>query len=118
MEQQTLKFILPNRYPSECLITICRQSGIVVVTYIDKGMSRSAGAVTNTCEQIANTVVQQFDANPQRIIFIEQYRPGRPDQTTDLVQFNFVDGKALRHPRWTRIPAEDFNRMIGIAEET
>ena len=113
MEHHTLKFIPPNRYPSECLITIYRQSGIVVATDIDKGMS-----VTNACEQIANAVVQQFDINPQRMIFIEQYRPSRPDQTTDLVQFDFVDGKALRHPRWTHIPAEDFNRMIGIAEET
>ena len=113
MEQHTLKFIPPNRYPSECLITIYRQSGIVIATDIDKGMS-----VTNACEQIANGVVQQFDVNPQRMIFIEQYRPGQPDQTTDLVQFDFVDGKALRPPRWTHIPAEDFNRMIGIAEAT
>ena len=113
MEQHTLKFIPANRYPSECRITIYRQSGIVIATDIDKGMS-----VTNACEQIANEVVKQYDVNPQRMIFIEQYRPGRADQTTDLVQFDFVDGKALRYPRWTYISPDDFNKMVGIAEDT
>lgn len=118
-----MKFIAPNRYPSECQITIYRQSGIVLATDIDKGMSRSTGAVTNACAEIANEVVRQYNVNPQRMIFIEQYRPGRPDQTTDLVKFDFADGKAgppvrFRHPDWTHIPAEDFKRMIQIAEET
>ncbi|RYC66635.1 hypothetical protein EQG79_29025 [Spirosoma sordidisoli] len=40
-----IKFVAPNRYPSECQITIYRQSGIVIATDIDKGMSRSAVAV-------------------------------------------------------------------------
>ncbi len=113
MEQYNLKFTAPNKYPSECLITIYRPSGIVIATDIDKGMS-----VTNACAEIANEVVRQYDVNPQRMIFIEQYRPGRPDQTTDLVQFDFADGKAFRHPRWTHIPTEDFKKMIEIAEET
>ena len=113
MEQYNMKFIAPNRYPSECQITIYRQSGIVIATDIDKGMS-----VTNACAEIANEIVRQYDVNPQRMIFIEQYRPGRPDQTTDLVQFNFADGKAFRHPKWTHVPADDFRKMIEIAEET
>ncbi len=113
MEQYNMKFIAPNRYPSECQITIYRQSGIVIATDIDKGMS-----VTNACAEIANEVVRQYDVNPQRMIFIEQYRPGRPDQTTDLVRFDFVDGKAFRHPNWTHIPPDDFKKMIEIAEET
>lgn len=113
MEQYNLKFTAPNKYPSECLITIYRPSGIVIATDTDKGMS-----VTNACAEIANEVVRQYDVNPQRMIFIEQYRPGLADQTTDLVQFDFVDGKALRHPRWTHIPSDDFKKMIEIAEET
>lgn len=112
MEQYNLKFIAPNKYPSECLITIYRPSGIVIATDTDTGMS-----VTNACAVIANEVVKQYDVSPQRMIFIEQYRPGRTDPTTDLVQFDFVDGKALRHPRWTHIPADDFKKMIEIAEE-
>jgi len=113
MEQYNLKFIAPNKYPSECLITIYRPSGIVIATDTDKGMS-----VTNACDIIANEVVRQYDVNPQRMIFIEQYRPGQADQTTDLVQFDFAEGKAFRHPRWTYIPANDFRKMIEIAEET
>ena len=113
MEQYNMKFIAPHRYPSECQITIYRKSGVVIATDIDKGMS-----VTNACAEIANEVVRQYDVNPQRMIFIEQYRPGRPDQTTDLVKFDFADGKAFRHPDWTHIPPEDFKKMIQIAEET
>lgn len=118
MEQYTLKFVALNRYTSECQITIYRQSGIVIATDIDKGMS-----VTNACTEIANEVVRQFGMNPQRMIFIEQYRPGRPDQTTDLVRFDFVDRKSgsagkIKHRDWTHIPAEDFKKMIEIAEET
>lgn len=113
MEQYNMKFTAPNRYPSECQITIYRQTGIVIATDIDKGMS-----ITNACTEIANEVVRQYDVNPQRMIFIEQYRPGRPDQTTDLVRFDFADGKAFRHPNWRHIPPEDFKKMIQIAEET
>ena len=113
MEQYNLKFTAPNKYLSECLITFYRPSGIVIATDIEKGMS-----VTNACTEIANEVVRQYNVNPQRMIFIEQYRLDQPDQTTDLVQFNFVEGKALRHPRWTHIPADDFKKMIEIAEET
>jgi hypothetical protein len=118
MEQYNMKYVAPNRYPSECQITIYRQSGIVIATDIDKGMS-----VTNACAEIANEIVRQYDVNPHRMIFIEQYRPGRPDQTTDLVKFDFGDGKhgpmgRFRNPDWTHIPPDDFKKMIQIAEET
>lgn len=118
MEQYNLKFIAPNRYPSECQITIYRQSGIVIATDIDKGMS-----VTNACAVIANEVVRQYDVKFQRMIFIEQYRPNQPNQTTDLVQFDRADNKlhgpasCLVHPRWTHIPADEFKKMLKIAEE-
>lgn len=117
MEQYTLEFIPPNRYPSACLITIYRQSGIVIATDTDEGMSRSAGAVTNACELIANEVVKRYNVDAQKMIFIEHYRPGRPDQTTDLVKFDFADGKGFRHPNWIHISAEEFRKMISIAEE-
>ncbi|MPR31831.1 hypothetical protein [Salmonirosea aquatica] len=112
MEQYTLKFIPPNRYPSACLITIYRRSGIVVATDTDEGMS-----VTNACELIASEVVKRYNLDAQKMIYIEQYRPGRPDQTTELVKFDFVDGKGFRHPNWNHIPAEVFKTMISIAEE-
>lgn len=112
MEQYILNFIAPNRYPSACLISIYRQSGIVIATDIDEGMS-----ITNACDLIANEVVKRYYMNPQKIIFIEQYRPGRLDQTTDLVKFDFADGKKFRHPTWIHIPAEEFRKMIAIAEE-
>jgi len=112
-----LIIIAPNRYPSACLITIYRRSGIVVATDLDVGMSRCADAITNAAELIANEVVKQYKVEAQKMIYIEQYRPGRPDQTTDLVKFDFADGKAFRHPQWTHIPAEVFRKMISIAEE-
>ncbi|GAB3170557.1 hypothetical protein [Telluribacter humicola] len=112
MEQYTLEFIAPNGYPSACLITIYRQCGIVVATDIDKGIS-----VTNACELIANEVVRRYGIDPQKMIFIEQYRPDRLDQTTDLLKFDFVDGKAFRHPKWIHIPAGEFRKMVSIAEE-
>ena len=122
MEQYTLDFKATNNYPSQCDIIIYRQSGIVIATDIDKGMSRSADAVTNACELIANEVVRQFHVNPHRMIFIERYRPGRPDQTTDLVRFVFVEGERrltsrFRNLSWTHLPVEEFNRMIAIAHE-
>ncbi|MBU1821384.1 MAG: hypothetical protein KKG00_07720 [Bacteroidetes bacterium] len=110
MEQYTLKFIAPNGYPSACLITVYRQTGILIATDLDEGMS-----VTNACEFIANEVVKQYNMDPQKMIFIEQYRPGQPDQTTDLVKFDFADGKAIRHPKWIHIPAEEFRKMVSIA---
>lgn len=117
MEQYTLDFKATNNYPSQCDIIIYRQSGIVIATDIDKGMS-----VTNACEIIANEVVRQFHVNPHHMIFIERYRPDRADQTTDLVRFDFVEGERgprsrFRHASWTHLPAEEFNRMIAIAEE-
>jgi hypothetical protein len=113
MEQYTLHFTAPNRFPSACLITVYRQSGIVIATDIYTGMS-----VTNACAVIANEVVRQYGIGPHRMIFIEQYRPGQPDQTTDLVRFTIEKGHAIRSPRWTHIPADDFTKMIEIAEET
>lgn len=112
MEQHTLHFRGPNRYPSSCDIRIYRKSSIVIATDIDQGTS-----VTNACDIIANEVVSQYNIDAQRLFFIEQYRPDRPDQTTDLVQFDFVDMKVFRHPRWTHISAEEFNRIIQLAEE-
>jgi hypothetical protein len=117
MEQHTLPFIPPNKYPSECQITIYRQSGIVVATDTDTGIS-----VTNACEIIATEVVRQFGVSPHRMIFIEQYRPGRPDQTTDLVQFDIVADERkkriqFRQPRWIHLSATEFETMIRIAEE-
>jgi hypothetical protein len=112
MEQHKLHFRAINHYPSCCAIRIYRQSGIVVATDINQGAS-----VTNASDIIANEVVRQFGVKPQRMIFIEEYRPGGPDHTTDLVQFDFADGKVFRNPRWTHIPEPDFNRMIQIAEE-
>ena len=122
MEQHTLKFIPENKYPSQCLITLYRQSDVVVATDIDKGMSRSADAVTNACATIANEVVRQFLVNPQRMIFIEQYRPGTRDQTTDLVRFKIYPSKGslsgqLYSPQWTHLPNEEFNRLIAVADE-
>lgn len=112
MEQHKLYFRAANHYPSCCDIRIYRQSGIVVATDINQGSS-----VTNSCEIIANEIVHQFNVNPQRMIFIEEYRPGGPNHTTDLVQFDFADGKRFRHPRWRPIPEAEFIRMIQIAEE-
>lgn len=117
MEQHTLQFIPPNKYPSQCQITIYRQSGIVVATDTDTGVS-----VTNACEIIATEAARQFDVSPHRMIFIEQYRPGRPDQTTDLVQFDIVADKRkkliqFRQPRWTHLPLAELETMIRIAEE-
>ena len=71
MEQYTLEFIAPNRYPSVCLITIYRRFGIVVATDIDVGMSRCADAITNTAGLIANEVVRRYKMDPRRMIFIE-----------------------------------------------
>lgn len=118
MEHYTLKFVPPNKYPSQCLITIYRQSGLVIATDIDNGMS-----VTNACEIIANEIVKQHGIRPQRLIFIEQYRPGTPEQTTDLVQFTIDKNGSektgwFRSPRWTHLPIEEFNRMVQVAEET
>ena len=117
MEEYTLDFKGANGYPSQCHITLFRQSGIVIATDIDKGMS-----VTNACEIIANEVVRQYDMNPQTLRFIERYRPGRADQTTDLVRFDFVDGKdgptgRFRYPRWSHIPADKFEEIITKAME-
>lgn len=112
MEQHKLQFRAANRYPSACAIRIYRQSGVVVATDIDEGSS-----VTNSCEIIANEVVRQFGINPQQLFFIEEYRPAGPNHTTDLVQFDFADGKAFRHPRWTHLPEEEFKRIIQLAEE-
>ena len=79
MEEYTLDFKGANGYSSQCHITLFRQSGIVIATDIDKGMS-----VTNACEIIANepghrAVVRQYDMNPQTLKFIVRYRPERPD---------------------------------------
>lgn len=117
MEQHTLKFVPPNKYPSECLVTIYRQSGLVIATDTDTGMS-----VTNACEIIANEIVRQHGISPQRLIFIEQYRPDTPGQTTDLVQFTIDKNGSektgwFRSPQWLHLPAEEFNRMVQIAEE-
>lgn len=117
MEQHKLQFRAANRYPSACAIRIYRQSGVVVATDIDEGSSRSAGTVTNSCEIIANEVVRQFGIKPQQLFFIEEYRPAGPNHTTDLVQFDFVDGKVFRHPRWTHLPEEEFKQIIQLAEE-
>lgn len=117
VEQFTFEFVAPNRYPSACLITIYRKSNIVVATDTDTGMSRSADAVTNACATIANEVAKLYRINPQRMIFIEQYRPGKVDQTTDLVKFDFVDGKELRHPRWIYMAPEEFEQIVSIAQD-
>ena len=112
MEQHTLNFKGSNGYPSACEITIYRQTNIIIATDIDQGMS-----VTNACEIIANAVVQWFNVNPHTMFFIEQYRPGRPDQTTDLVKFDFADGKAFRRPQWSHIAPDEFNKIIALATE-
>jgi hypothetical protein len=112
MEQYTLNFKRTNGFPSQCQILIYRKSNIVIATDIDQGMS-----VTNACAIIANAVVEQYEVNPQTMTFIEQYRPGRADQTTDLVQFDFADGKAFRHPNWIHIPREKFDEIMAKAIE-
>lgn len=117
MEQHKLHFRAANHYPSACAIRIYRQSGIVVATDIDEGSS-----VTNSCEIIANEVVRQYGVNPQQMFFIEEYRPNGPDHTTDLVQFDFLDGKdgptgRFRHPRWRHLTPDEFRQIIQLAEE-
>lgn len=89
----------------------------MIATDTDEGMSRSAGAVTNACELIVNEVVKRYKVDAQKMIYIEQYRPGHPDQTTDLVKFDFIDGEGFRLPNWNHIPSEVFKTMISIAEE-
>ena len=112
MEQHTLDFIAPNRYPSECLITIYRQTGIVIATDTDFGIS-----VTNACELIASEVVKRFRVDPHKMIFIEQYRPGKTDQTTDLVKFDSYGKRGFNGANWSHIPLEDFKKMVEIAEQ-
>ena len=78
--------------------------------------------MTNSCEIIANEVVRQFGINPQQLFFIEEYRPAGPSHTTDLVQFDFADGKygptaPFRNPRWTHISEDEYKRIIQLAEE-
>lgn len=122
MEKHMLNFRASNGYPSRCQIQIYRQSQLVIATDIDEGMSRSADAVTNACEIIANQVVQQFGVKPQQLFFIEEYRPAGPNHTTDLVQFDFAGGKhgptgRFKTPRWTHLPEEEFKQIIQLAEE-
>lgn len=112
METHYLKFRGTNGYPSRCRVRIFRQSQIVIATDIDEGMS-----VTNACEIIANEVVRQYDVNPQKMFFIEEYRPEGPNHTTDLVQFDFADGKAFRHPNWRHLTPDEFKHIIQLAEE-
>lgn len=116
MEQHNLQFIAPNGIPSECLVDLYPKTGLVVVTDIDRGISRSAGAVTNACEAIANEIVGRDWVDAQKMIYIERYRQGQGDKTTDLVRFDFADGKAFRCPRWKHLDAQDFARKIAMAE--
>ena len=113
MENYTLKFTAINGCPSECSVEIYRRSGLVLVTDIDRGMS-----VTNACEVIAREITVQYNVDSQKMIFIERYRPGRPDQTTDLVRFDLAGKREFRHPRWIHLPKEEFEEMIIIAQET
>lgn len=112
MEKHTLNFRASNGYPSRCQIQIYRQTQLVIATDIDEGMS-----ITNAYEIIANQVVQQFGVKPQQMFFIEEYRPAGPNHTTDLVQFDFADGKAFTRPRWIHLPEEEFKGIIQLAEE-
>ena len=118
MEEYTLVYRGHNNCLGECQVDIYRQTGLVVATNTGPGVSRSADAVTNACEIIANQVVAQYNVDPQKMIFIERYHPGTREQTTDLVKFDFADGKAFRFPKWTHIPREDFEKMVNIARET
>lgn len=113
MENHILKFTAINGFPSACSVEIYRRSGIVLVTDIDRGMS-----VTNACTIIANRIVAQYGINPHKMIFIERYRPGQADQTTDLVKFEFAGGLILTNPHWVHIPCKDFEEMIDIAQQT
>ncbi|WP_375448502.1 hypothetical protein [uncultured Fibrella sp.] len=112
METYFLNFRGVNGYPSRCQIRIYRQAQVVIATDIDEGMS-----VTNASAIIANEVIRQFAINPQRMFFIEEYRHNGPNHTTDLVQFDFADGKAVKHPRWSHISEAEFERIVQLAQE-
>lgn len=113
MESHTLKYTAINGYPSECSVEIYRRSGLVLVTDIDCGMS-----VTNACDVIAREIASRYSVDSHKMIFIERYRPGRPDQTTDLVRFELSEKKEFWHPRWIHLSKEEFEEMITIAQET
>ena len=72
-------------------IFLSRQYGIVTATDIDKGLKGINAYKIMANEPGPRAVVYQYDMNPLTLRFIEQYRLGRLDQTTDWVRFDFVD---------------------------
>ncbi|GAA4462998.1 hypothetical protein GCM10023189_40450 [Nibrella saemangeumensis] len=115
-EVHWLSFLGYKVHPSRCRIDLYRASQFAVLTDIGEGTS-----VTNEVETIAALVCQRFTLNPETMRFIEQYRHGNREQTTDWVKFEswkYISGTIqFYEPEWYPIPQPEFNAIIEEAEK-
>ena len=57
--------------------------------------SNPGASITNAAEQLAMAVIERFALlEPQEVIWVERYRPGRPDESLSRIFFSWQDRKA------------------------
>lgn len=113
MEEHLLNFRATNGYPSQCNITIYRDSQLVIASETGEGMS-----VTNAAEIIATEVVKQYGLDPARMLYIEHYPADqRPTygESYDLVTFIW-DKYGARNPDWRHLPLAEFDDILSTVK--
>jgi hypothetical protein len=106
----------------ECLIRVYELGSrvVVIATDLDEGPS-----VTNAAEEIATQIVEQFNIDPERLIWVEHYprkdtraKPGTAlGEEYDFVVFEW-DGDHFRNPDWTYSNRLEIEELVGeVLEE-
>lgn len=107
--------------PSKCGLKVVQNKNMTVFIVTELYDENPGTSVTNYCAQLASLLREDYNANPETLIFIEHV-PGRGSklenysETFDKVSFKW-DGKAFSDPKWDRISKEKVRTYCDINTE-
>jgi hypothetical protein len=109
---------------AKCLVRIWDgvEAIVVILTELPANPGRS---VTNACEDIATSLVQDFGINPQHTRFIEHYpeektmhygREHVREETFDEIFFTWDSRNRADKPHWKPLSNVEVDRLVGELE--
>ena len=99
-------------WESRCRLRIVEPpSGSTVVVVSDQGMDTGT-FITNCAASLATLVVQQFQLDPEDLIWIEHY----PDSDVECSRVEFVwQGNIAKKTHWSYLPPQQAIAIAGIS---
>ncbi len=103
--------------PSLCGLKIVRKPGKTIVIATNLYDENPGTSISRWSAQLATTICNEFNINPEELIFIEH----NPDvhsrlefygETFDIVEFD-RDGEYFVNPVWKRVSKEEVNDMLS-----